>query len=70
MVLQVSYPGEPDPATLGTFLKRMLFLLSDVQAAAAILGVDVNHPSLLAASAARVVKPLEAAAAPEQLKIK
>jgi hypothetical protein len=32
---------------LGTFLKRLLFLLSDAQAAAAVLGVDVHHPGLL-----------------------
>jgi len=60
----VSYPGEADPTTLGLLLKRMLFLMSDPQAAAAVLGVDFHHPSLLAASAARVVKPPEGAAQP------
>ena len=40
LYLQVSFPGEPDPVTLGSFLQRMLFLLSKPQAAAAILGVE------------------------------
>lgn len=39
-ILQVSFPGEPDPTNLGKFLKRMLFLLSKPLAAAAILGVE------------------------------
>lgn len=53
MILQVSFPGQPDPSNLGTFLKRLLFLLSDAQAAAAVLGVDVHHPGLVLANANR-----------------
>lgn len=40
--LQVSFPGEPDPTCLGRFLQRMLFLLTNSEAAAAILGIE--HP--------------------------
>ena len=62
---QVGYPAEPDPITLGLFLKRLLFLLSNAEAAAAVLGVDIHHPAILKASATRVVKPKVEAAAPK-----
>lgn len=44
MTMQVSFPGQPDPTTLGRFLQRMLFLLSKPEAAAAILGVEWPPP--------------------------
>lgn len=53
--LQVSIPGEPDPTTIGLFLRRLLYLLSKPDVAAGVMGVD--ELASLAATAEADAKP-------------
>ena len=53
--LQVSIPGEPDPTTVGLFLRRLLYLLSKPNVAAGIMGVD--ELASLASTAEADAKP-------------